>query len=65
VQGNPTAFERNRQLASMQHEIEYQAMRAENSKEFMESVKELRARKEAEHAARAASKANNSKQEQE
>jgi hypothetical protein len=56
AQANPTAFERNRALASMQREIEYQAMRAENSKDFMESVKELRARKEAEYQARQASK---------
>ena len=58
VQGNPTTFERNRQLASMQREIEYQALRAENSKDFMESVKELRARKEAEHQARNNARAN-------
>jgi hypothetical protein len=56
VQGNPTAFERNRALASMQREIEFQALRSENSKDFMESVKELRARKEAEHQARNAAR---------
>jgi hypothetical protein len=60
VQGNPTVFERNRALASMQHEIEYQAMRSDNSKEFEDAVKELRARKEAEHAAKQAN--NNKKQ---
>lgn len=60
VQGNPTVYERNRTLVSMQREIEYQAMRSDNSKEFEEAVKELRARKEAEHAAKVAN--NNRKQ---
>jgi hypothetical protein len=41
----------------MQREIEYQAMRSDNSKEFEDAVKELRARKEAEHNAALAKKA--------
>jgi hypothetical protein len=57
TQGNPTIFERQRALASMQREIEYQAMRSDNSKEFEDAVKELRARKEAEHRAAVAKKA--------
>src|SRR5205085_9224079 len=56
TQANPSIFERNRALASMQREIEYQALRSDNSKEFEEAVKELRARKEAEHNAALAKK---------
>lgn len=56
VQANPTIADRNRALASMTREIEYQALRAENSDEFERSVKELRARKEAEHQAKVGKK---------
>ena len=56
TQANPAIYERQRALASMQREIEYQAMRSDNSKEFEDAVKELRARKEAEYQAKQASK---------
>jgi hypothetical protein len=50
VQANPGAVERNRALASMKYEIDFQAQRAANEAEFRKAVDELRARRERERA---------------
>jgi hypothetical protein len=49
MQGNPTAMERDRALASLHDEIVYQQQRALNEEQFRKAVKELRERKEREH----------------
>jgi len=49
--GNPTSWERNRQLESIRRDIMFQAARAANEDDFRNAVKLLRDRKEQEHKA--------------
>lgn len=49
VQGNPTAYERDRRLAQMRSEILDQAARAARDEDFQKAVKALRERKQKEH----------------
>ena len=48
IQGNPTAMERERVLAAMRSDIQYQAQRAMNEDEFRAAVKRIRERKDRE-----------------
>jgi hypothetical protein len=48
VQGNPIAAQRDREMASMRAEIQFQSQRALNEEEFRRAVKSLRQRKERE-----------------
>jgi hypothetical protein len=48
VQGNPTAIERDRALARMTADIQFQAQRAMNEDEFRKAVRSIRERKERE-----------------
>jgi hypothetical protein len=49
-QGNPIAAERERTLASLRQQIEFQSARALNEEEFRKAVKSLRERRERERA---------------
>lgn len=48
AQGNPIAAQRDREMASMRAEIQFQSARALNEEEFRRAVKSLRERKERE-----------------
>ena len=48
VQGNPIAAARDREMASLRAEIQFQSARALNEQEFRRAVKSLRERKERE-----------------
>lgn len=48
AQGNPIAAQRDRELASLRAEIQFQSQRALNEEEFRRAVKSLRERKERE-----------------
>lgn len=52
AQGNPLAYQRDKELASLRAEIEYQSRRGMNEEEFRKAVKELRERKERERQQR-------------
>lgn len=49
AQGNPLAYQREKEMASLRAEIQFQSQRAMNEEEFRRAVKELRQRKEREH----------------
>lgn len=48
AQGNPLAYQREKEMASMRAEIQFQSQRALNEQEFRKAVKSLRERKEKE-----------------
>ena len=51
LQGNPTAYERNRSYAAMNQDINWHAQQAINEADFMKAVRSIRERKERERAA--------------